>query len=43
MKENVVNPDHAFFAQDTVIEAGQTAPHFEADAEMRVVIDIRTR
>ena len=40
LKKDVVNADDAFFAQDAVVEIGQPAPHLEADAEMRIVIEI---
>src|SRR5262249_45412439 len=41
VKENVVDADDAFFAQNPVIEIGQPSAHFEANAEMRIVIEIR--
>src|SRR5262249_4206565 len=40
LKKDVIDADDAFFTQHFVIEIVQAAPHFEPDAEMRVVIDI---
>src|SRR5262245_50103439 len=40
-KKDVVNAYDAFFTQNTVIEIMKAAPHFETDAEVGVVIQIR--
>src|SRR2546425_13086973 len=40
LKEDVVNADDSLLTQNAVIQIVQAAPHFKADAEMRIVIEI---
>src|SRR5947208_9363567 len=42
LKKDVVNADDAFFAEHAIVEVGQAATHFEADAEVGVVVEIRS-
>src|ERR1041385_3428758 len=43
LKENVVNANDSLFTQDPIVQAMQSPPHLEANAEMCIVVKICSR